>query len=98
MTYISGSTSSAGIAVVTRHTVGTRKPTAFKPSACATKKRGKQRQAKPDYLNSEAIEHRSITKKGEKYGVVTIQERTNNKDDAIEEDAAMGVRESSGEV
>ncbi|GJZ77255.1 hypothetical protein Tco_0641927 [Tanacetum coccineum] len=43
--------------------VGTRKPTAFKPSACATKKRGKQRQAKPDYLNAEAIERRSIAKK-----------------------------------
>ncbi|GJV71007.1 hypothetical protein Tco_1491002 [Tanacetum coccineum] len=41
----------------------------------------------------------SITRKiGEKDGAVTIQERTNNKDDAIEEDAAMGVRESSGEV
>ncbi|GJR39389.1 hypothetical protein Tco_1215073 [Tanacetum coccineum] len=44
---------------------GTRKPAAFKPSACAAKK-------------------------SELNGAVTIQERTNNKDDAIEEDAAIG--------
>ncbi|GJU55255.1 hypothetical protein Tco_1228969, partial [Tanacetum coccineum] len=43
----------------------------------------------PRILASTAVKHHQ--KKGELNGAVTIQERTNNKDDAIEEDAAIGM-------
>ncbi|GJW29095.1 hypothetical protein Tco_0045970 [Tanacetum coccineum] len=95
-----GSTSSAGTAVVTRHTAGS--PVA-KNYLCGLNPHCVPG-IKQIHVDSTSLFFALLTppeaspKKGEKYGVVTIQERTNNKDDAIEEDAAMGVRESSGEV
>ncbi|GJR87606.1 hypothetical protein Tco_0211617 [Tanacetum coccineum] len=76
--------------------VGTRKPTASKPSACATKKRGKQRQAKPDYLNAEAIERRSIAKKRSGGWRRRVRKRERKKERMREKRRESGRRKEEG--